>query len=78
LSRTKIISGLGESPPSGKLFTGACFGCTFDPELLKAVRQATQTNRVLGAEYFQKQIEAALALRIAKRKPGPQSRENLG
>jgi hypothetical protein len=27
------------------------------------------------AEYFQKQIEAALALRIAKRKPGPRKRK---
>jgi hypothetical protein len=27
------------------------------------------------AKYFQKQIEAALALRIAKRKPGPRKRK---
>jgi hypothetical protein len=46
-----------------------------EPELLKAVRQATQTNRVFGAEYFQKQIEAALAVRIVKRKPGPQPKQ---
>jgi hypothetical protein len=25
-----------------------------DPELLKGLRQATQTNRVFGADYFQK------------------------
>jgi hypothetical protein len=28
-----------------------------EPELLKAVRQATQTNRVFSADYFQKQNE---------------------
>jgi putative transposase len=52
------------------------FRVHIDPELLKAVRQATQTNRVFGAEYFQKQIEVALALRIAKRKPSPRRRES--
>jgi hypothetical protein len=50
--------------------------CTSSQNLLKAVRQATQTNRVFGAEYFQQQIEAALALRIAKRKPGPRRNES--
>jgi hypothetical protein len=32
---------------------------------------------VFGADYFQKQIEAALAVRIAKRKPGPGGKESL-
>ena len=48
------------------------------PELLKGLRQATPTNRVLGADYFQKQIETALAVRIAKQKPGPRGKESLG
>ena len=52
------------------------FRVHIDPELLKGLRQATQTNRVFGADYFQKQIEAALAVRIAKRKPGPRRRES--
>ena len=42
---------------------------------MHAVRQATQTNRVLGAEHFQKQIEAALALRLEKRRPGPKKKD---
>jgi len=33
-----------------------------DPEMLKGVRQATQSNRVFGADYFQTRIEAKLAL----------------
>jgi hypothetical protein len=37
--------------------------------MVKAIRQAMQTNRVFGSELFQKQIEAALAF-IQKRKPG--------
>jgi hypothetical protein len=49
-----------------------------DPELLKGLRQATQTNRVFGADYFQKHIETAPAVRIAKRKPGPRGKESLG
>jgi len=46
------------------------------PEMLKAFRQATHTNRVFGSELFQKQIEAALALQIQKRKPGPRRKES--
>ena len=46
--------------------------------VLKGLRQATQTNRVFGADYFQKQVEAALAVRIAKRKPGPRGKESPG
>ncbi|MDQ3583049.1 MAG: hypothetical protein M3495_16245 [Pseudomonadota bacterium] len=38
-----------------------------DPEMLKGVRQATESNRGFGADYFQTQIEAKLALRIAKK-----------
>lgn len=30
------------------------FRVHIDPELLKGLRQATQTNRVFGADYFQK------------------------
>jgi hypothetical protein len=44
--------------------------------MLKAIRQAMQTNRVFGSEPFQKQIEAALALHIQKRKPGPRGKES--
>ena len=71
LSRTKIICGLRQNPLCDRRCTGICFGC-IAPELLKGLRQATQTNRVFGADHFQKQIEAAPAVRIAKRKPGPQ------
>ena len=45
--------------------------------MLKAIRQATQTNRAFGSELFQKQIEADLALHIQKRKPGPRRRKQL-
>lgn len=34
--------------------------------MLKAIRQATHTNRVFGSELFQKQIEAALALHTGR------------
>jgi putative transposase len=54
------------------------FRVHIDPESLKDLRQATQTNRVFGADYSQKQIEAALAVRIAKRKPEPRGKESLG
>ena len=66
---------LGREPAERQAVYRDLFRVHIDPELLKAVRQATQTNRVFGAAYFQKQIEAALTLRIAKRKPGPQRRE---
>jgi hypothetical protein len=51
------------------------FRVHIDPELLKGLQQATQTNCVFCADYFQKQIEAALAVRIAKRKPGPRGKD---
>ena len=66
---------LGREPAERRAVYRELFRVHIDPELLKAVRQATQTNRVFGTEYFQQQIEAALALRIAKRKPGPRKRE---
>ena len=44
------------------------FRVHINPEMLKGVRQATQSNRVFGGDYFQTQIEAKLALRIAKQK----------
>jgi hypothetical protein len=43
--------------------------------MVKAIRQAMQTNRVFGSELFQKQIEAALAF-IQKRKSGPRGKES--
>ncbi|MGH8628143.1 MAG: transposase [Gammaproteobacteria bacterium] len=66
---------LGTEPAERQAVYRDLFRVHIDPELLRAVRQATQTNRVFGADYFQQQIEAALALRIAKRKPGPRKRE---
>ncbi len=68
--------GLGAEPSERQTVYRELFQAHIDPELLQVVRQATQTNRVLGAEHFQKQIEAALALRIEKRRPGPKKREN--
>jgi putative transposase len=65
----------GTEPAERQAVYRDLFRVHIDPELLRAVRQATQTNRVFGADYFQQQIEAALALRIAKRKPGPRKRE---
>jgi hypothetical protein len=52
------------------------FRVHIDSETLKAIRQAAQTNRVFGSELFQKQIEAALALHIQKRKPGSRRKES--
>ncbi len=66
---------LGGEPTMQQAAYRDLFRVHLDPELLKAVRLATQTNRVFGAEYFQKQIEATLALRIAKQKPGPRRRK---
>lgn len=67
--------GLGAEPGERQAVYRELFRAHIDPELVHAVRQATQTNRVVGAEYFQKQIETALALRLEKRKPGPQKKD---
>jgi putative transposase len=67
---------LGREPAERQAAYRDLFRVHIDPELLKAVRQATQANRMFGAEYFQKQIEVALALRIAKRKPDLRRRES--
>jgi putative transposase len=66
---------LGREPAERQALYRELFRMHIEPESLKAVRQATQMNRVFGAEYFQKQIEAALAVRIVKRKPGPQPKQ---
>ena len=62
---------LGTEPAERQAAYRELFRAHIDPGMLKAIRQATQTNRVFGSELFQKQIEAALALHIQKHKPGP-------
>ena len=62
---------LGSDPAERQAAYRELFRAHIDPGMLKAIRQATQTNRVFGSELFQKQIEAALALHIQKHKPGP-------
>jgi putative transposase len=51
---------LGREPAERQAVYRDLFRVHIDSELLKAIWQAIQTNRVFGAEYFQKQIEAAL------------------
>ncbi|MCI0590734.1 MAG: hypothetical protein L0Y67_03880 [Gammaproteobacteria bacterium] len=75
MSRTKIILGLGRETVEHRATYRGLFRVHIDPEMLKAVRQATQVNRVFGAANFQTRIEATLGLRIAKQKPGPRHRE---
>ena len=59
---------LGRKPAERQATYRDLFRVHINPEMLKGVRQATQSNRVFGADYFQTQIEAKLALRIAKQK----------
>lgn len=66
---------LGTEPAERQAAYRELFRAHIDPEMLKAIRQATQTTRVVGSELFQKQIEAALAF-IQKRKPGPRRKES--
>ena len=66
--------GLGAEPNERQAAYRALFEAHIDPELLQAIRQGTQTNRVFGAAQFQKQIETTLALRLEKRKPGPKKK----
>jgi hypothetical protein len=62
---------LGREPADRQSTYWDLFRVHIDPEMLKGVRQATQSNRVFGADYFETQIEAKLASRIAKQKLGP-------
>ena len=55
---------LGRDPVERQATHRDWFRVHVDPE--KAIRHATQANRVFGADYFQTQIEATIALRIAK------------
>jgi putative transposase len=66
---------LGAEPAERQAAYRELFRAHIDPERLKTIRQAAQTNRVFGSELFQKQIEAALAF-IQKRKPGPRRKES--
>jgi len=56
--------GLGAVPGERQDAYRALFKAHTEPELLQAIRQGTQTNRVFGAAQFQKQIETTLALRL--------------
>jgi putative transposase len=67
---------LGSDPAERQAAYRELFRAHIDPGILKAIRQATQTNRVFGSELFQNPIEAALALPIQKRKPGPRRKES--
>ena len=67
---------LGAEPAERQAAYRELFRAHIDPEMLKAIRQAAQTNRVFGSELFQKQIKAALTLPIQKRKPGPRRKES--
>jgi putative transposase len=67
---------LGTEPAGRQAAYRELFRAHIAPEMLKAIRQAAQTNRVFGSELFQKQIEAALALHIQKCKLGPRRKES--
>jgi hypothetical protein len=62
---------LGREPAERQATYRDLFRVHIDPEMLKGVRQATQSNRGFCADYFQTQIEAKVALRIGKQKPRP-------
>lgn len=51
---------LGTEPAERQAAYRELFRAHVDPEMLKAIRQATQTNRVFGSELFQKQRERGL------------------
>ena len=66
---------LGREPAERQALYRDCFGYTSSQRCFELSGKPPRRTGCLALSYFQQQIEAALALRIAKRKPGPRKRE---
>jgi putative transposase len=62
---------LGRSPTERQAVYRTLVGTVLEMELLDSIRASVQSNRVFGSQTFQQRLEETLAIRIAKRKPGP-------
>jgi len=62
---------LGRTPIERQTVYRQLVGKFVETELLRSIRESVQSNRVFGSADFRDDVERKLAIRIAKRKPGP-------